>query len=152
MRRFSRVLVVMMTVGILGAGAATAQHDGAAAIAAVNQQLSDYVAAGDAEGIAMLYTEDAMVLAPNAGPIEGREAIAADFNENFAAGMGALRLTTDEMEIFGDTAQEVGRYVVEAADGSHMDHGKYIVIWKNTEDGWKLHRDIFNSNMAASGG
>jgi len=32
-----------------------------------------------------------------------------------------------------------------------MDHGKYIVVWKNTADGWRLHRDIFNSNMAASG-
>ena len=92
------------------------------------------------------------MVAANGDPIEGSEAITADFNGSFAAGMGALRLTTDEMEIFGDTAQEVGRYVVEAADGSHMDHGKYIVIWKNTEDGWKLHRDIFNSNMAASGG
>ena len=129
----------MMTVGILGAGAATAQHDGAAAIEAVNQQLSDYVAAGDAEGIAMLYTEDAIVMAPNADPIEGREAITADFNENFAAGMGALRLTTDEMEIFGDTAQEVGRYVVEAADGSHPAHRESIVTWNHTQHRSMLH-------------
>ena len=150
MRVSLQVLVVMMTVGVLEAGVVKAQHDVAEAIEAVNQQLSNNVAAGDADAIAMLFTANAIVMAPNAAPIEGREAITADWNANFAAGFGALRLTTDEAEMFGDVAHEVGRYVVEAADGSHLDHGKYIVIWKHTSDGWKLHRDIFNSNMASS--
>ena len=47
------------------------------------------------------------------------------------------------------TAHEVGRFVTETADGDHIDHGKYVVIWKRIEGEWKLHRDIFNSNMAA---
>jgi len=149
MRVFLRVLVVIMTVGVLGAGAATAQHGDAEWIEAANQQFSDLFAAGDADALGMRYTVDAIVMGPNANPIEGREAITANFKEALAAG-GTLRLTTDEVEIFGDVAHEVGRYVQEAADGSHVDHGKYIVIWKQTEDGWKLYRDIFNSNMASS--
>jgi ketosteroid isomerase-like protein len=27
-----------------------------------------------------------------------------------------------------------------------MDDGKYVVLWKREKDGWKLYRDIFNSN------
>ena len=149
MRVFLRVLVLIMTVGVLGAGAATAQHGDADWVDAANQEFSDLFAAGDVDALGMRYTVDAIVMGPNANPIEGREAIMADLKEQIAAG-GTLRLTTDEVEIFGDAAHEVGRYVEEGADGSHVDHGKYIVIWKHTEDGWKLHRDIWNSNMASS--
>ena len=29
-----------------------------------------------------------------------------------------------------------------------QDEGKYVVVWKKQEDGsWKLHRDIWNSNL-----
>ena len=48
-----------------------------------------------------------------------------------------------------DTAAEVGRYVLAMADGTEVDRGKYIVLWRHTEDGWKLHRDIFNSDLPA---
>ena len=34
------------------------------------------------------------------------------------------------------------------ADGSHVDHGKYMVAWVHTEDGWKMTHDIWNSSMA----
>ncbi len=122
---------------------------GSGQIEAANQQLSDLFAAGDADALGMWYTVDALLMGPNANPIEGREAITANFKEVLAAG-GTLRLTSDEVEVFGDVAHEVGRYVQEASDGSHVDHGKYIVIWKRTEDGWKLYRDIWNSNMASS--
>ena len=27
-----------------------------------------------------------------------------------------------------------------------LGNGKYIVIWKRTSDGWKLHRDIVNAS------
>ena len=114
MRVFSRVLVVMMTVGVLGAGAAIAQHGDAEWLEAANQQFMDYFAAGDADALGMRYTVDAIFMPPNANPIEGREAITANFKETTAAG-GTLRLTTDEVEIFGDVAHEVGRYVQEAA-------------------------------------
>jgi ketosteroid isomerase-like protein len=30
------------------------------------------------------------------------------------------------------------------ADGNVVGEGRYIVIWKRTDAGWKLHRDIWN--------
>ena len=107
MRVFLRVLVLMLAVGVLGAGAATAQHGDAEWIEAANQQLSDLFAAGDADALGMRFTVDAIVMGPNANPIEGREAITANYKEVLAAG-GTLRLTTDEVEVLGDVAHEVG--------------------------------------------
>ena len=149
MRAFLQVSVLVMAFAIVGAGTVGAQNDAAEAIKAVNQLFQGYVAAGNVDALTMLYTEDGMSMQPNANPRVGHEAIKEAHAEMFATGVGALRLTTDELEVFGDTAHEVGRFVTETADGGHIDHGKYVCIWKLINGEWKLHRDIFNSNMVA---
>ena len=138
-----------MVLAIFGTVTASAQNDAAEAIEAVNQLFQEYVAAGNADGLAMLYTEDGMSMQPNTNPYVGHEAISEAHAALFATGVGVIRLTTDELQVFGDTAHEVGRFVTETADGDHVDHGKYVAIWKRIDGEWKLHRDIFNSNMAA---
>ena len=159
MRVFVQGSLLVMVVLISGACVGPAQNNAepaqddaaeAEAIEAVNQALSDCVAAKDAETCSGLYTVEAIYMAPNLDPVEGRAAIAEAFAAEISGGMEVLRLTADEIEVFGNTAHEVGRFVIESGDGAHLDHGKYIVLWKRTEEGWKLHRDIFNSNMAAS--
>jgi len=47
----------------------------------------------------------------------------------------------------GDTVFEVGKYTLFGEGDQVLDNGKYIVIWKKDGEQWKLHRDIFNSNM-----
>jgi hypothetical protein len=37
----------------------------------------------------------------------------------------------------------------KAQDGSILDTGKYIVIWKRENGAWKWHRDIWNSSRPA---
>lgn len=150
MRAFLQVLALVMALAILGAGTVGAQNEAVEAIKAVNQQFQDYVAEGNVDAIAMLYTEDGMFMQPNANPFVGHEAIKEAIAGMIATGVGAVRLTSDELQVFGDTAHEVGRYVLETADGDHIDHGKYICIWKRINGEWRLHRDIFNSNMAPS--
>lgn len=149
--RLLTALAPSLALALVAAGtlpALAAPQDPAAAIGEVNTALAAAVAAQDADAVAALYTEDAMLMAPNAPAATGHEAITAAFQGMIDMGVGSLALTTDEVVVHGDLAHEVGRFVLEGADGSHMDHGKYIVIWKNTADGWKLHRDIFNSDMA----
>lgn len=126
-----------------------AAQDAASGIAETNAAFEAAVAADDVAAVVALYTEDAMLMGPNAPSATGRAAIGEAFTGMMEA-VGTLDLTTVEVESFGDTAYEVGTYVLEGADGSHMDHGKYVVIWKRTPDGWKLHRDIYNSDMAAT--
>ena len=118
-------------------------------IAATNQAFVSAFSAGDSAGIAALYTEAGQLLPPNSEPVVGHHAIAAFWQGAMDMGIGSATLETVEVEGFGDTAVEIGRYSLAAADGSPMDHGKFMVIWKN-EGGWKLHHDIWNSSVAPS--
>ena len=53
---------------------------------------------------------------------------------------------TVDLDDRGDIAIELGRYTLLLADGAIADRGKYLVVWKQQDDGWRLYRDIWNSN------
>lgn len=59
--------------------------------------------------------------------------------------MREIKLTTLEVEAFGDAAWKRGAFQMTGLEGV-LGNGKYIVIWKRTSDGWKLHRDIVNAS------
>jgi len=117
-----------------------------AGIAATNRRFMDLVEQKDAAGVAMLYTEDAKLLAPGAPPIEGRAAIEQAF-AGMLQGIARVQLDTVEVEGHGDTAHEQEALTFFDAGGAQIDEGKAIVIWKKVGEEWKLHRDIFNSNL-----
>lgn len=120
------------------------------AIAAANDTFMAVFRAGDAAGVAALYTEDAQLLPPNADVMAGKEAIQAFWQGAMDMGIGSAQLEIVEVDGHGDTAIEVSRYTLSSAGGQLLDQGKYIVIWKREKGDWKLHRDIFNSSMPAS--
>lgn len=103
---------------------------------------------GDAEGIAELYTRDGMVLPPNSDLVEGKQQI-KDFWKTAIDMMGikSVRLQTQEIEPQNDIAYERGRAMIYGEGDQEIDNSKYIVIWKRENGTWKLHRDIFNSNL-----
>ena len=118
------------------------------AIAAANDRLSAAVAAGDAAVAAACYTPDGKFMVPNMEPVAGREAIQGFFQGAFDQGVTGLDLETDELELFGDTATEVGRWTLRAGD-QQLDRGKFVVLWKNVGGEWLLHRDIINTSLPA---
>lgn len=104
---------------------------------------------GDGAGLAALYTDDAQLLPPGGEPITGTEAIGSFWQGVMDSGVQGAQLETTELFGGGDTATEVGRYTLTGADGQTLDQGKYIVVWKNDDGQWKLHRDMWSSNAAA---
>ena len=122
----------------------------------MNTKLSEAVAKGDAEAAAACYTEDAQAFPPNEKMISGRDDIKEFFAAGFAKGFSGLELTVSEVSGAGDMAYETGTYETTVNPGGQdvvafTDKGKYIVIWKKGEDGtWRLHRDVWNSNMTPS--
>ena len=104
--------------------------------------------AGDAAGVAALYTKDAQLMAPGAEPISGTKAIQAMFAQDLKGG-AKNTLTTNEVVGFGDYALETGKWVATSADGKHLDHGPYMTLYKKEGGGWKLYRDTRNSAMPA---
>ncbi|HUG00960.1 MAG TPA: nuclear transport factor 2 family protein [Longimicrobiales bacterium] len=129
-----------------------AAAEAAAAIAVANEAWEEAYNAGDAAGVAALYAEDATVMAPNMEPVTGREAIQALMQAGFDAAPGfTTALETTSLEVAGDMAIEVGRYVAMDADGGHADHGPYMATWEKVDGEWKLAADIWNSSMPAPG-
>lgn len=121
------------------------------AIAVANENFMAAFKRGDAAGLAALYTGNGQVLPPNSDFVTGKEAIQAFWQTLFDMGIKGLKLEIVEVEGTGDTAIEVSKYTIHGEEGQELDKGKYIVIWKQKEGQWKLHRDIYNSSMLAPG-
>ncbi len=124
--------------------------DVTAEIQTADDQFGAAFAAQDAAALANLYTAQAQLLPPNSDFINGREAIQTFWQGVMDAGVAGATLTIEEAMGTDGMAVEVGRYELLAADGSTIDEGKYIVWWQRTPDGWRLHRDIWNSSRPAS--
>jgi uncharacterized protein (TIGR02246 family) len=102
--------------------------------------------AGDAAALTALYGKDAIVMPPNGDPASGA-GIRTYFDGDVKGG-AKNELTTEDVTEAGDYAVETGKYVATTADGKHLDHGKYVTVYKKADGGWKIYRDIWNSNMA----
>jgi uncharacterized protein (TIGR02246 family) len=117
------------------------------AIAAANENFMAAFKRGDAAGMAALYTVNGQVLPPNGDFVTGKEAVQAFWQAIMDMGIKEAKLEIVEVEDHGDTAIEVSKYTLQGDEGQVLDTGKYIVIWKQQNGDWKLHRDIFNSSM-----
>ena len=117
-------------------------------INAANSAFENYVSKGDSIGLATnVYTMDAKFMSPNNTSAEGRAAITTAVAGIFNAGITGIKLTS--REIWGDeqSITEEGTFELNTKDGTIVDKGKYLVLWKKEDGKWKLHRDMFNSNM-----
>jgi uncharacterized protein (TIGR02246 family) len=117
------------------------------AIAAANEEFMAAFNRGDAAGLAALYTDHGQVLPPNSDFVTGKPAIQTFWQAVMDMGIKEAELETVEVEGHGDTATEVSKFTLKGEGGQVLDQGKYIIIWKQEDGQWKLHRDIFNSSM-----
>jgi uncharacterized protein (TIGR02246 family) len=93
---------------------------------------------GDAGELAALYAEDARILAPTAELVAGRDEIEAYWRAGIALGVSMIELETDEVDLVGAVAIEIGRYALSVAgDGNDpaLDRGKYVVVHREQSDG-----------------
>lgn len=130
--------------------APTKRLDAADHIKANNKLLGAAVVSGDAKAAGRMYTANAKLMPPNANLCRGIKAITAFWQSALDLGVRSAVLKSAEVEQLGSTAIEVGTYVLKDGAGSLLDQGKYLVVWKKDRGVWKLHRDIFNSSVAAS--
>ena len=129
------------------------QADPAAVRAAIDSTDRDFMAAfeaRDGKAIGLLYTEDAKLMPPNEPPALGREAIVKSWEGIFQLPIPHLRIQADEVHGTGDAVTEEGRYSLIGAEGQTVETGKYLVVWKKTEAGWRIHRDMWSSDAPAN--
>lgn len=115
------------------------------AIEESNRVFEEAAKNGDAAGIAARYTNNARLLPPNTPAVIGQEAVQGYFEGAVSGGNTEIDLVTNEVELQGDAAMEIGEYTI-AVNGETVDNGKYVVVWFLEEDMWRMHVDIWNSN------
>jgi len=113
-------------------------------INALDSGVADAINAGDAAAIATHYTEDAAILPPGAERMDGKEAIQGYWQAGIDAGLSGVSIVATSVDITGDSSVTVGNLSGKMGDAPIA--GKYIVIGKKTDGGWKIHRDIWNFN------
>jgi uncharacterized protein (TIGR02246 family) len=112
----------------------------------------DHYNRGDADAVANLYAEDAVMMAPGVPPMSGRAAIRNYLVDDIAASRQAgIRINSGEVTgvgVSGDVAWMTGAFTVTDSAGATIDTGKYLSLFGRTESGWMLIRDIWNSDAA----
>jgi len=104
-------------------------------------------ARGDAADIADFYTENGMLLPAGSDFVRGKQDIKDFWQVAIDMGIKSINLDILEVEQHADTAIEMSKYTLYNADNQEIDQGKGIVVWKYENSAWKLHRDIWNSNI-----
>lgn len=149
-RRFSvQALALFTLIGIAGGCASESREDRAAlktALEAQSARFSEAFSHRDPAAIGQLYAEDAQAFPPGAAPVVGRSAIQDMWKGVLGSPVARIQLETVEVDGNPATAWEAGRYTMIATNGSTMDVGKYIVVWKRDNAGWKIYRDMWSSN------
>ncbi len=103
-------------------------------------------AAHDAAGLAALYTEDGQLLPPDGEVVSGRAAIQEFAAKNNPPDGPTFEFATIETLVFGDYAHRQGNFTVKAPDGSAVESGKFIELWKKVGGKWLIHRDMWSRN------
>lgn len=116
-------------------------------IAANNLAFETAVSKMDSVGLANLYTLDCKWMNPNAPSVEGRAALQSKFSQDLSAGISGIKLTT--ADVWGDEnyVTEEGNYKLYLKDGTEIDKGKYLILWKRVDGKLMFHRDIYSSDL-----
>ena len=128
-----------------------------ASIRSINPAWFKAYNAGDAEAVAALYADDAVLNIPGVPATRGRtairEALAKDIAGSVAGGLTNIPGPSPEFGVSGDLGWEWSTYSVTDKSGSTVDRGKYVTVYARKEGKWLIIRDIWNSNgpMQVSG-
>jgi Ketosteroid isomerase homolog len=112
--------------------------------------------AKDIDKTVSYYSEDAVVMPPNAPSAKTRETIRSAWKEMLTTPGAAISWKATKVEVAksGDLACVSGTYEETTTDASGKpvkDHGKYVEVWEKQADGtWKCGADIWNSDLPAT--
>lgn len=112
-----------------------------------NRKFMELISKKDAAGLAQLYTNDGQFMGANMTSSKGRDAIQATFQNYINSGITKIEL--QNLEIWGDEDMVVTEdaWQIFVEDGTEVDRGKAIVVWKKEDGKWKMYRDIINSDL-----
>lgn len=103
--------------------------------------------AKDAAGVAATYTDDGVFMPPNLEAVAGHVGIQFFMTKEFTLSISGMLMNTPEIVVLDDYAYTRGSYTLLDDKGATLDHGKFLEIWKRTDQGWRILRNIYNSDL-----
>jgi ketosteroid isomerase-like protein len=119
----------------------------------LDAQWSAAAGAKDLDKTVSFYSDDAIVMPPNASAARTKEAIRKLWQDLIANPGFVISWKATKIEVAksGDLACLSGTYEFAMNDASGKpvnDHGKYVEVWEKQADGkWKCGTDIWNSDL-----
>ena len=158
MPRFRPALLILCPVALAACGVRSAHQPAQSTIAAhaaevaqieeLGRRFSAAYMAGDVETMVSIYTPDAVIFPNNSEAIRGHEAIRRYWALPPGQRVTLHRATPAEIRIDGGHAYDHGVYEVSGErDGTAWgpSHGKYVIVWRRTPQGWRMYLDMWNS-------
>lgn len=120
------------------------------AIDARGKAFTEAANAGNADGIASLYTDDAVLMPPDMPAVTGRDNIRAVF-AGMMAQMPGMKIAFEVQDVAanGPLAGERGAWIITTPTpdgGSSEMRGKYLVAWHRIDGEWMMVWDIWNND------
>jgi ketosteroid isomerase-like protein len=131
-----------------GEGCTVDQATVKAEIQALNDEFARGLNEKDIDAVMALYTDDANSYPPNKPGAIGKAAIRAEMESEENEGI-TLKFTTQEVWATCDHATELGTYVVTHNQAGQVASGRYMVLYKNVDGKWMLHRDMWSDEHPA---
>jgi uncharacterized protein (TIGR02246 family) len=107
--------------------------------------------AKDLNALMAMYADDAISMADGAPSLNGKAAIQAWQEAEFAKAPAGLTSEYTVQDVYGDgeTVTEVGTGVTKDASGAVVRTGKYVAIWKKMDGKYICIREIYNNDAPA---
>ena len=122
----------------------------------LDEHWSKAAATKDVDLTIAFYSDDAIVLPPNAASAETKETIRNVWKDLLATPGLVIRWEPARVQLArsGETAWVNGTYKLTMNDPSGKpveDHGKYLEVWEKQADGkWKCRADMWNTDLPVS--
>jgi len=150
MKPVAFLLMGVLLVAVAACAPPKAQNS--AELEAVDRAWAEAFNAADAAKLASLYTDDARLLPPNGPLVQGKAAIEKTFHDML--GSGGVKGTLHGLETMaaGDIGYSTGTYEMTDAQGSVLERGKYIGVFRKVGNEWKYSNDTWNSDTPLPAG
>jgi ketosteroid isomerase-like protein len=147
----TRLLCVMLGLTAIGTAWAADTAQEVAALEAVDQAWLKAYNSGNADALASVYDEHAVLLPPGSPGVSGRAAIRAFFAKDTAesakAGVTFSLGPKPAGGVSGNMGWQSGTYQVKDKSGKVVDAGKYLSVSIKKEGKWLYVRDTWNSDV-----
>jgi len=115
----------------------------------VNTLFSEQFKNGDSIALTAWYWPDAEMLFTNEEPITGA-GILHTWDAMIKLGLPYFTFKTTDIRGSEKFIIETGSYELKDAKEALVDRGKYIVVWENRDNVWKIIKDTGNTSLPAA--